>query len=86
MTVMVLCAMDHYQRMTLKTFTLRINFFRSQWPGKFPSLVLCDIKPMFFYFWADGEDGGPTLKQRWVNVSCKLGFQQRRDVEPMLVQ
>ena len=27
---------------------------------------------MFFQCWADVEDGGPTLKQHWVNVSCFL--------------
>ena len=29
---------------------------------------------MLFYCWADVEDGGPTLKQHWVNVSCLLGM------------
>ena len=24
--------------------------------------------------WADVEDGGPTLKQHWFNVSCLLGY------------
>ena len=32
-----------------------------------------DIEPMVFSCWADVEDGGLTLKQQWVNVSCLLG-------------
>ena len=33
-----------------------------------------DIHPMLFHCWATGEDGGPTLKQHRVNVSCLLGW------------
>ena len=29
---------------------------------------------MLFYLGADVKDGGPTLKQNWVNVSCLLGM------------
>ena len=32
-----------------------------------------DVDPMLFLCWADVGDGGPTLKQHWVNVSCLLG-------------
>ena len=32
-----------------------------------------DIDPMLFYCRADVEDGGLTLNQLWVNVSCLLG-------------
>ena len=34
-----------------------------------------DIHPMLFQCWASVGDGGPTLKQYWVNVSCLLGIQ-----------
>ena len=29
---------------------------------------------MLFLCWASVEDGGPTLKQHWVNASCLLGM------------
>ena len=29
---------------------------------------------MLFQCWASVEDGGPTLKQPWVNASCLLGY------------
>ena len=29
---------------------------------------------MLFQCWAGVEDGGPTLKQHWVNASCLLGI------------
>ena len=32
-----------------------------------------DIYPMLFQCWANVEDGGPTLKQLWVNAPCLLG-------------
>ena len=32
-----------------------------------------DVDRMLFQCWADVVDGGPTLKQHWVNVSCLLG-------------
>ena len=28
---------------------------------------------MLCYCWTDVQDGGPTLKQHWINVSCFLG-------------
>ena len=31
------------------------------------------IHPMLFQCWASVEDGGPTLKQHWVNAPCLLG-------------
>ena len=31
---------------------------------------------MLFRCWANVADGGPTLKQHWVNVSCSLGVQK----------
>ena len=31
-----------------------------------------DIEPMLGQCWADVVDGGPTLTQHWLNVSCKL--------------
>ena len=34
-------------------------------PSKYETLTQC---------WANVEDGGPTLKQHWVNVSCFLGL------------
>ena len=30
--------------------------------------------PVFFFCWATVADGGPTLKQHWLNVSCLLGI------------
>ena len=30
------------------------------------------IHPMLFRCWTSVEDGGPTLKQHWVNASCLL--------------
>ena len=42
-----------------------------------------DASPMFFWFWANVADGGPTSKQRWVIISnvldnsficCKYGL------------
>ena len=32
-----------------------------------------DIHPMLFQCWASVEDGGPTLKQHWVNSPCLQG-------------
>ena len=32
------------------------------------------IHPMLFQCWASVEDGGPTLKQHWVNAPCLLGY------------
>ena len=32
---------------------------------------------MLFYCWASGKDGGPSLKQHWVNASCLLGVYLR---------
>ena len=32
--------------------------------------------PMLFQCWASVVDGGPTLKQHWVNASCLLGRAQ----------
>ena len=32
------------------------------------------IHPMLFQCWASVEDGEPTLKQYWVNISCLLGL------------
>ena len=34
-----------------------------------------DVDPMLFYCWASVVDGGPALKQHWVNVSYLLGRQ-----------
>ena len=31
------------------------------------------IRPTLFQCWASVEDGGPTLKQDWVNAPCLLG-------------
>ena len=31
-----------------------------------------DAKPVLFECWATVADGGPTLKQHWLNVSCLL--------------
>ena len=31
------------------------------------------IEPGLGYCWVDVADGGPTLTQHWVNVSCLLG-------------
>ena len=31
------------------------------------------IHPMLLQCWASVEDGGPTLKQHWVNAPCLLG-------------
>ena len=33
------------------------------------------IHPMLLQCWASVEDGGPTLKQHWVNAPCLLGRQ-----------
>ena len=32
-----------------------------------------DVDPMLVYCWSDVVDGGATLTQHWVNVSCLLG-------------
>ena len=32
------------------------------------------IHQMLFQCWASVEDGGPTLKQHWMNVSCLPGM------------
>ena len=32
-----------------------------------------DIEPVLGYCWASVEDGGPTLNQHWLSVSCLLG-------------
>ena len=31
-----------------------------------------DVEPLLFKCWANVEDGGSTLKQHWLNVSCLL--------------
>ena len=31
-----------------------------------------DSHPMLFYYWASVTDGGPILKQHWVNLLCVL--------------
>ena len=31
-------------------------------------------QPVLVYRWANVEDGGPTLKQHWLNASCLLGL------------
>ena len=31
-----------------------------------------DVNPMLYYCWASVADGGPTVIQHWVNVSCLL--------------
>ena len=41
--------------------------------SKHPTQQARDIDPMLFYCLADVEDGGPALKQHWVNVLCLLG-------------
>ena len=33
-----------------------------------------DVDPTLFYCWANVVDGGPTVNQRWANVSCLLGY------------
>ena len=32
------------------------------------------IHPMLYQCWTSVEDGGPTLKEHWVNTSCLLGI------------
>ena len=34
-------------------------------------------RSMLFYCWASVEDGGPTLKQHWVNALCLMGVYWR---------
>ena len=29
-----------------------------------------DFDPALSYYWASVADGGPTLAQHWVNISC----------------
>ena len=43
-------------------------------PG-FNRVQMRGVHPMLFQCWASIEDGGPTLKQHWVRVSCVLGHQ-----------
>ena len=33
-----------------------------------------DAQSMLFYGWADVADGGPTLKQPWLSVSCFVAY------------
>ena len=35
-----------------------------------------DIEPMLAQCWASDVDGGPTLNQHWLNISCWLGSQK----------
>ena len=41
-----------------------------------PSKQTRDADPMLVYCWASVEDAGPTLNQRWVNISCWLNVAQ----------
>ena len=42
---------------------------------------------MLFQCWASVEDGGPTLKQHWVNAPCLLDRERKTyDIYTMLVQ
>ena len=53
-----------------------------------------DVGPTLVYCWADVVDGGPTVNQRWADVSCLLGdsftlaqhWLKVRDVGPMCNQ
>ena len=38
-----------------------------------PAQQARDVEPLLFKCWANVEDGGSTLKQHWLNVSCLLG-------------
>ena len=33
----------------------------------------CEIGPTLVYCWANVVDGGPTVNQRWADVSCLVG-------------
>ena len=39
---------------------------------------------MLFQCWASVEDGGPTLKQHWVNAPCLLGSFRTRPLGILL--
>ena len=39
-----------------------------------PSQQTRGIYSMLFQCWSSVEDGGPTLKQHWVNAPCLLGY------------
>ena len=45
-----------------------------------PSQQTRDVDPMLIQCWANVEDGGPTLNQYWVNVSCLLGLRDTSDI------
>ena len=53
-----------------------------------------EVEPILFLCWADVEDGGPTLKQHWLNLSCLLGgevildqtLQTRRNASPISIE
>ena len=47
-----------------------------------PTLQTRDIEPLLVQCWSNVVDGGPTLNQQWLNVSCLLGKQ----VSPMCFQ
>ena len=40
------------------------------------SQQLSDINPILIYCWPSVCDAGPTIKQHWEIVSCKLGWDQ----------
>ena len=40
---------------------------------------------MLFQFWASVEDGGPTLQQHWMNVSCLPGNARAVHTSTLLV-
>ena len=33
-----------------------------------------DIEPLLFQCWVSVVDGGPTIKQQWLNISCYKGI------------
>ena len=37
-----------------------------------------DIEPLLDQYWASVVDGGPTLNQQWLNVSCLVGCPQQK--------
>ena len=55
---------NRLQRATLKrkAFSVRVSTQQTQ-----------EVDQMLFYCWVSVEDGGPTLKRDWVNLSCWLG-------------
>ena len=45
-----------------------------------------DIEPLLDQCWASVVDGGPTLNQQWLNVSCLVGCPSRNQPGATLAQ